>query len=259
LEVLPDVDIPYATEFDRTLTVAFPNNIDLPSSLTYEEMLSEDENYFAIGQPGRWEIVQVQTITNNGDGTATLETFRRCLDQSEEYTGDHALGDYVVYLSGGNVRSLEYSIASLDDAFDFKAVGIGGSINAVPAVNRTVTGEAEKIPKPGNLKAAIDGADIDLSWTRRARIGGGMWMDGGEDEYTTPLGESLEQYVLRIKDAPGGSVLRTYTVDNATAKTYPAADITTDFGSIPDELSYDIRQVSGTGVICPVRERTITL
>lgn len=261
LEVLPDVDIPYATEFDRTLNVAFPNNIDLPASLTYEEMLSQDENYFAIGQPGRWEIVQVQTITNNGDGTATLETFRRCLDQSEEYTGDHALGDYVVYLSGGNVRSLEYSIASLDDAFDFKAVGIGGSINAVPAVNRTVTGEAEKIPKPGNLKAVIDGADIDLSWTRRARIGGGIWMDDGEDEYTTPLGESLEQYVLRIKDAPGGAVLRTYTVNNATTKTYPAADITTDFGSLSagDELTYDIRQVSGTGVVCPTRETTITL
>jgi hypothetical protein len=259
LDLLPDVDIPYATEFDRTLTVAFPGTVDLPASLTYEEMLSGTENYFAIGAPGRWEIVQVQTITNNGDGTATFETFRRCLDQSEEYTGDHAIGDEVVYLSGDNIQRLEYPIADLGDAFDFKAVGIGSSVSGTVTVyNRTVTGEAEKIPKPGNLKAEIDGSDIDLSWTRRTRIGS-FWHDDGSDEYTAPLGETLEQYIVRIKDGPGGTVLRTFTVDDATTKTYLDADITTDFGSMPAELTYDIRQVSGTGVVCPTREATITL
>lgn len=258
LEVLPDVDIPYATEFERTLLVSFPSTVALPISLTYEEMLSGTDNYFAIGQPGRWEVVQVQTITSNGDGTATLETFRRCLDASEEYTGDHALGDYVVYLSGDNVQRLEYTLSALNDSFDFKPVGIGGSLATTPAVNRTITGEAEKIPKPGNLQAVIDGSDIDLSWTRRVRFGS-YWHDDGEDEYTAPLNESLEQYVLRIKSEPGGSVLRTFTVDDATTKTYLAADITTDFGSMPDQLTYDIRQVSGTGVICPTREATIDL
>jgi hypothetical protein len=259
MEALPDVDIPYATEFDRTLRVAFPSTVDLPASVTYAEMLSDNVNYFAIGAPGRWEIVQVQTITNNGDGSATLETFRRCLDQSEEYTGVHELGDEVIYLSDDNILGLEYGLTDLGDAFDFKAVGIGSSVAATPTVyNRTITGEAEKIPKPGNLKAEIDGSDIDLSWTRRTRIGS-FWHDDGTDEYDAPLGETLEQYIIRIKDGPGGTVLRTVTVDDTTAYTYTAANITTDFGSMPAELTWDIRQVSGTGVVCPTREATITL
>lgn len=259
MEALPDVDIPYATEFDRTLRVAFPATVDLPASVTYEEMLSNDVNYFAIGAPGRWEIVQVQTITNNGDGSATLETFRRCLDQSEEYTGDHEIGDEVVYLSGDNISALEYGLTDLGDAFDFKAVGIGSSVGATPTVyNRTVTGEAEKIPKPGNLKAVIDGSDIDISWTRRTRIGS-FWHDDGTDEYEAPLGETLEQYILRILDAPGGAVVRSQTVNNATAYTYLSADITSELGGIPATLHGDIRQVSGTGVICPTRTFSIDL
>ncbi len=258
LEELPDVDIPYVTEFTRTLTVARrTGDTDLLASVTYEEMLS-GANMFAIGQPGRWEVCHVQTITSNGDNTYTFETLRRGRGTSEEFTGVHEAGDLVVWLSGDNVQSLEYTIASLNDAFDFKPVGFGGSLATTIAVNRIVTGEAEKIPKPALLEAAIDGADIDLAWVRRTRIGS-YWSDEGEDAYLAPLGESLEQYVIRIKDGPAGSILRTVTVDDVTAYTYSAANITTDFGSMPDELTYDIRQVSGTGVICPTREATITL
>lgn len=258
LEVLPDVDIPYVTEFARTLEVArVSGDADLLTSITYQQMC-EGGNMFAIGQPGRWEICHVQTITDNGDNTYTFETLRRGRGSSEEYTGDHAVGDLIVWLSEDNVQKLEYALDALNDAFDFKPVGIGATLANTIAVNRTITGEAEKIPKPCQLDAVVDGSDIDLSWVRRSRIGS-YWADDGDDTYTTPLGESLEQYVIRIKDGPGGSVLRTATVDNAEAYTYTAANITTDFGSMPSELTWDIRQVSGAGVVCPTRETTITL
>ncbi|WP_292325633.1 hypothetical protein, partial [Mesorhizobium sp.] len=77
--------------------------------------------------------------------------------------------------------------------------------------------------------------------------------------YEAPLGESLEQYVLRIKSGPGGTVVHTFTIDDATTKKYLAADIAADLGGIPAQLTLDIRQVSGTGVICPAREATIDL
>jgi len=255
LEELPDRDIPYVTEFSRTLNVAFlSGDASTLESVTYQE-LCEGANMFAIGAPGRWEVCHVQTITSNDDGTHTFETLRRGRGSSEEFTGLHEAGDYVVWL-GTNVQHLDYAVANLDDAFFFKPVGYGDQISNVAAVSRTVTGEAEKIPKPANLTAEVDGSDIDLGWTRRSRIGA-YWSDDGD--YETPLGESLEQYVVRIKDGPAGTVLRTYTVDDATTKTYPSADITTDFGSIPDQLTFDVRQVSGTGVICPAREATIDL
>lgn len=258
LDELPDWDIPYVTEFTREITIAVVSgDTDLLTSATYQEVC-EGANMFAIGQPGRWEVCHVIDITDNGDNTYTFTGLRRGRGTSEEFTGLHEVGDIVVWLSGENVQHLEYAIDALNDAFDFKPVGFGGDLATTIAVNRTVTGEAEKIPKPCQLDAAIDGSDIDLSWVRRSRIGA-YWSDNGDDEYETPLGESLEQYVVRIKDGPGGAILRTFTVNDATVKTYLAADITTDFGSMPDELTYDIRQVSGMGVVCPTREITVTL
>lgn len=256
LEALPDWDLPYVTEFTRTLDLSIiSGDTSLLTSATYLEMMN-GANFFAIGQPGRWEVCQVMTVTNNGDGTFTFEGLRRGRMSSEEYTATHQAGDLIVWLSEDNVQNVTYGISSLDEEFSFKAVGLGDSINTTLAVSRTVTGEAEKIPKPCQLDAVINGSDIDLSWVRRSRIGS-FWVDDGG--YEAPLGESLEQYVIRIKSGPSGSVLRTFTVDDATTKKYLAADITTDFGSMPAQLTFDARQVSGTGVICPTREVTIDL
>ncbi|RWN51378.1 MAG: hypothetical protein EOS04_24200 [Mesorhizobium sp.] len=256
LETLPDWDIPYVTEFTRTIDIAIiSGDTDLLTSATYLEMMN-GSNFFAIGQPGRWEVCQVMTITSNGDNSYTFEGLRRGRKSSEEYTAIHEAGDFVVWLSEENVQNIDYSIATLDDAFDFKPVGIGGSIETTLAVNRTVTGEAEKIPKPCQLDATVAGSDIVLDWVRRTRVGT-YWSDDGD--YTAPLAETLEQYIVRVKSGPGGTVLRTFTVNDATTKTYLAADITTDFGSIPAQITFDVRQVSGTGVICPAREATIDL
>lgn len=256
LEVLPDWDLPYVTEFDRELTVSFISGDKTSlTSATYLEMMN-GANYFAIGQSGRWEVCQVMTVTQNSDGTTTFEGLRRGRKSSEEYTGQHQAGDYVVWLSGSNVQRIDYAIANLDEDFDYKPVGFGGSVTTTATVTRTVTGEAEKIPKPSSLDANINGSDIDLSWLRRSRIGS-FWVDDGG--YEAPLGESMEQYIIRIKDGPAGTVLRTFTVNDATTKKYLAADITTDFGSMPAKLTFDARQVSGTGVVCPTREATIDL
>jgi hypothetical protein len=256
LSALPECSNPYITELDRTLTVsAFSGDTGLLSSATYLEMMN-GANMIAIGQPGRWEVCHVMTVTNNGNGTFTFTGFRRGRKSSEEYTGLHEAGDYVVWLGEDNIQNIAYTIASLNQEFTYKAVGIGDNINATAAVVRTITGEAEKIPKPCQLKAVKNGSDIDLSWVRRARTGSYWAKDGG---YEAPLGEILEEYVIRIKSGPSGTVLRTFTVDDATTKKYLSADIATDFGGMPSQLTFDIRQVSGTGVICPTREATIDL
>jgi hypothetical protein len=260
LEALPDWDLPYVTELTRTLDLSIiSGDTSLLTSATYLEMMN-GANFFAIGQPGRWEVCQVMTITNNGDNTFTFEGLRRGRMSSEEYTATHQAGDLIVWLSEDNVQNVTYGITSLDEEFSFKAVGIGDSINATAAVYRTVTGEAEKIPKPCQLDASIDSpSDVRLSWVRRSRIGS-FWADDGG--YTAPLGETLEQYVIRIKDGPSGNVLRTVTVNDATLYDYSGGDQIADFGSLRTsgmQLTYDIRQVSGTGVICPTREATIDL
>lgn len=261
LTALPDWDIPYATEFERTINVAFlTGDTSTLASATYNEVCA-GANMFAIGQPGRWEVCHVIDIADNGDGSFAFTGLRRGRGTSEEFTALHEVGDLVVWL-GSNVQKLDYAIADLNDSFAYKAVGEGGTLSGTTAVSRTVTGEAEKIPKPAHLEASIDSpSNVTLSWVRRSRIGA-FWAEDGEDTYTTPLGESLEQYVIRIKDGPGGTVLRTVTVNDATTYEYPGDFQTTDFGSplsSGDDLTWDIRQVSGTGVISPTREETITL
>lgn len=257
--LLPDADNPYVTEFTRQITVAIVSgDTDLLASATYLEVMN-GANKFAIGAPGRWEICHVIDITSNGDGTYLFEGIVRGRGSSEEFTGDHAIGDLVVWLSGDNVDFLSYALADLNDEFQFRAVGIGGSLASTPTVEATVTGQAEVIPKPSQLDAVLNAGDIDLSWVRSARYGV-IWDDEGEFE--TPLGETLEQYVVRIKDGPGGTVVRTVTVDDAETYTYTAADQTTYSGgtfSAGDDFTFDVRQVSGAGVTCPRREATITL
>jgi len=258
LSALPDTDNPYVTEFTREITVAMVSgDVSLLTTKTYLEVM-DGANKFAIGAPGRWEICHVIEITSNGDGTYTFTGFVRGRGASEEFTGLHEVGDFVVWLSEDNVRRLPYAVSVLGDEFNFKPVGFGGDIDDVPAVARTITGQAEVIPKPSQLDAAFDGPDIDLTWIRSARYGV-IWDDDGE--FTAPLGESLEQYVIRIKDGPGGTVLRTVTVDNAETYTYSAANFATDFPTYAagDALTFDVRQVSGTGVICPTREATIVI
>lgn len=260
LTAMPDTDNPYVTEFTRTLNVAFlTGDTSLLTTKTYLEVMN-GANKFAIGAPGRWEICQVITITDNGNGSFAFTGWVRGRGVSEEHTGTHAVGDFVVWLSEENVQHLDYTIAQLDDTFNYKAVGFGGSVTGTTATSEQVTGEAEKIPKPCQLDASIDSpSDVRLSWVRRGRIGV-IWDDDGD--FTTPLGETLEQYVIRIKDGPGGTVLRTVTVNDATLYDYSGALQISDFGgalSTGDDLTYDIRQVSGTGVICPTREATITL
>jgi len=260
LSALPNTTNPYITELDRTLTIAIVSgDASILTSASYLEVMN-GANMFAIGQPGRWEICHAMTITNNGNGTYTFTGFRRGRKSSEEYTGLHQAGDFVVWLGEENVQNVTYSIASLDEEFTYKAVGIGDSINATNAVQRTVTGEAEKLPKPCQLKASIDSpSDIRLRWVRRSRMGS-YWADDGG--YEAPLGETLEQYVVRIKSGPGGTVLRTVTVNDATFYDYSGGFQIADFGSLRTsgmQLTFDIRQVSGTGVICPTREATIDL
>jgi hypothetical protein len=260
LSALPDCTSPYVTEFDQTITLSIiSGDTSQLTSATYLEVMN-GANMFAIGQPGRWEVCHVMTIANNGDGTYTFTGFRRGRKSSEEYTALHQAGDFIVWLGEDNIQDVTYSIASLDQEFTYKAVGTGDSINATIAVSRTVTGQAEKIPKPCQLQALINSpSDIRLSWVRRSRIGS-YWADDGD--YEAPLGETLEQYVIRIKSGPNGTVLRTITVNDATFYDYSGGFQIADFGSLRTsgmQLTFDIRQVSGTGVICPAREATIDL
>jgi hypothetical protein len=58
-----------------------------------------------------------------------------------------------------------------------------------------------------------------------------------------PLGETSESYSIDIYNALGTTVLRTLT-SSTTSVTYTAANITTDFGSMPANITFKVYQIS---------------
>ena len=97
---------------------------------------------------------------------------------------------------------------------------------------------ANAMLSPVHLQAerAGDGSFV-LEWIRRGRLDSDSWL--GPD---IPLGEALEQYVVRIAE-PGGPAVREVTL-SATSWTYTAALFAADFPSPPDAIYITVRQVS---------------
>lgn len=90
------------------------------------------------------------------------------------------------------------------------------------------------------MTATLSGSDVDLAWRRRTRLGGDLLAGTG----TVPLNEQSEAYEVDILSGPGGTVKRTLTGLTSPAATYAAAQIATDFGTRPDNLSVRVYQLS---------------
>ncbi|RKF06696.1 host specificity protein [Oceaniradius stylonematis] len=81
-----------------------------------------------------------------------------------------------------------------------------------------------------------DGA-VQLSWIRRSRIGGDVAIGG-----STPLGEERELYRVTLFDGSGAPI---HTAEpDASSLTLSPAGIVSIFGSVPDAIDAEIRQVS---------------
>jgi hypothetical protein len=83
---------------------------------------------------------------------------------------------------------------------------------------------------PCQLALKKDGGDLVLNWIRRTRVDGDGW-------------EASEAY--RVEIFSGATVMRSVTVNTPTYR-YPAADIATDFGSLPASLVVGVAQISAT-------------
>jgi hypothetical protein len=91
---------------------------------------------------------------------------------------------------------------------------------------------------PCHLRMRRDGADLVLSWIRRGRRDGDAW-----ELAEIPLGEDSEAYHLEILS--GATVVRAADVATPTYR-YRAADIATDFATLPSTLDVAVAQVSAS-------------
>ncbi len=195
-------------------------------------------NLAVLGQPGRWEVLAFETVTDNGNGSFTLSDFTyRGGRGSEVHSGAHASGDRFVLLDPIWVRKLLDPVADLDDTVFYKAVAAGATGATTPAKTFTIDDTALLPYAPANLSAGLDGGDIDLAWDYRSRTSDLLWLTPDGDS-----GEASLEFEVEILD--GLSVARTLTSLTANSAVYASADVVTDFGAPPSTLTFRVYQIS---------------
>jgi hypothetical protein len=135
---------------------------------------------------------------------------------------------------------------------NWRVVPSGADIAAASFAAATETGGVRSLmplsPVHLGLRRLPSG-DAVLSWIRRGRLDADSWM--GEE---IPLGEASELYRLEIS-APGGETLRMVEVASPS-HVYTLAQMTGDFGTVPEEIELTVRQVSqavGPGIAASAR------
>ncbi len=220
-----------------------------------------DTNLALIGSPSTdvWELVSWRDATLNS-GVYTLSGFIRGKRGTDVFANSHAAGEFFVPVTASTLFAFRLALGQLNTAFPYKFVPPSSIPENVSAENFTGLGYDLKPYAPAQLTAVLDGSsNIDLDWERRTRVGGEGFLNGAG---TVPLAEDSELYEVDIKDGPGGTVLRTLgsggTLSTSSVQ-YDAADITTDFGSTPSNITFSVYQISGSVGRGFEAEATITL
>lgn len=236
VEVLAAPATPWSTDYVNELQVQITaGDSSLLVTCTIDD-IRIGLNTLAVGQPGRWEVLQFSTVVANSDGTITLSELHRGRRGTEVYSDLHEAGDRVVLLNTNFVKELDYPTGNLAATFYFKAVGFGQFLDDALAFTYQISGAAELPYAPVHLGAAAISDYILLTCHARTRLDG-RWMRTS----AFPLGEASLALEWDIMD--GSTVLRTLT-SVVEEVIYSADDITTDFGSMPVTLTFRVYQIS---------------
>jgi hypothetical protein len=201
--------------------------------------VTSGHNAMALEQPGgEWEIVQFANVEIIGSRKYQLTRLLRGQRGSEHAMGAPlAAGARFVLLDAGVVQTgLAAASVGLERTWRVGPADALVGDKVFGEHSFTYTAKARRPYAPVRLKAIANGADIDLVWVRRSRLGYGAF-----NQPTTPLGEDSEAYEIDIIN--GGAVVRTLT-SNTPAITYSATDQTTDFGGPQTSLTFNVYQIS---------------
>ncbi len=195
--------------------------------LTGRDLLSREPDAVLAGAnalaveaaPGRWEVIQFQTAEliapdafalsrllrgqAGGEGTATLEI---------------PIGARVAVLDGALAQTrLPLDALGLERHYRVGAAARGADPGTTAHQSFAARGVGLAPYAPAHLRArtAPDGG-LDVSWIRRARLGGDRWSDA-----EVPLGETRERYRLRLEK--DGVVTRTLETDAPNAVIDPGS------------------------------------
>lgn len=210
----------FAVDTINTLKVWPTTGASSLESISYAQLLAGELNIAIVGG----EVINFQNVTDNGDGSYTLDTFLRGRRGTDTVADKHTSGEYFYLINEDNAEGFTIPLNKIGAPMYFKAVGDGQALEEAFVVTLTPTGEDLKPYAPVNpVRTDNDPAsgDITVSWSRRTRI-------NGSGSGTVPLNEDTEEYEVDILDGAGGAVLRAFSSLSSTSFTYTSSQQVTD-------------------------------
>jgi len=239
---LGDVSDPFSTDEINTLTVFMTIGGSQLNSVSQLEMVNGANPAALIHSNGiDVEIIQFRDVVQNGDGSFTLSGLLRGRRGSESFTDAHSTGNTFLLLDALTAEKLQLALSEVNQTRFYTGVTVGQAFEDAAIITKSSPGNDLKPYAPVSQAAAPSGNDIDFTWERRTRVGGGL-KDGVGN---VPVNEDSEAYEIDIFDGPGGSVVRTITGLSTTSTTYTSAQQTTDGFTPPlSQITIEIYQIS---------------
>lgn len=216
----------------NSVTVRLFSGVGSLAGITEAHLLA-GLNTLVIGS----ELVGVQNVTLNTDGTYTLDTFLRGRYGTEDAVATHQAGERVMLLTGQGWVRQDESASSLGALLEYRAPSAGQYGEQADVKSITFAARSSKPWSPCHLVSApkSNGNKL-LTWLRRTRL------QTSFQSGLVPLGEDAEQYDLELLDN-AGAVVRTVSALTSPNYTYTAADQSTDGNAA---VSFRVYQISAT-------------
>ncbi|WP_167792494.1 phage tail protein [Candidatus Macondimonas diazotrophica] len=235
----------FATDDRTTLTIKFETSDVELVSITQDEFLAGRLNMLLIDD----EIVQYRDATQIDSRTWEVSHLRRGMFGTEWAVKTHGAKPRVIALQDFAVDIMPFDYTELDVQFFYRAVSKNQYQEEAVSTDYTIKGNAIRPWAPADIRAEVDGSDIDLSWSRRERLATQDWLTG--DGSSLPNSEEDESYnVYFLASAhTGGDVPATYIRKETVTSpeiTYTAAMQATDAFTLgSDILHVAVCQISG--------------
>jgi hypothetical protein len=226
-----DTAIPESESNDFDEYTVITVNCDASQSFVSrtDEAVLAGANAAAMGADGRWEIIQFCNAEQITPTQWQLSRLLRGRRGTEHVMGSSEAGDTFVMVSTGDIVRVPLSVAQIGAIYDYRIVSSGAAFTTGTDQNFISRGTALIPFSPVDAAAAEGtGGNIDITWTRRDRLG--QTLMSGMD---IPLSDYPENFEIDITEGPHSpasplTVFRTLT-SGTTSVVYSAADFAADY------------------------------
>lgn len=246
-DLVADVSSEYPS--GQTLQVWLPS---APSSVDYATMLRYNNRAALRLDSGEWEVLQYQTVTDDGAGLYTLSGVIR--GRYATTPGEASAGSTFVLLDS-SVQFVEcerWMVGASD--MKVKAVSYGTNPDSYAWQDFTFTTPASQTEwPPTNVTAERDGSDtVTVDWAGRPRLGTEVAPYHSQHflGYRVSYSDGVDTFsydVLRTTLITGNGTVATL---ETSEHEYTAAMQTSDFGSVPASLTVTVsglNAITGAG------------